>query len=92
MDKILVVAVIIMAISTIVDAICFAYENSKIRKMETALKIVETKVEDMKHDRDRLVGVIFDNYEDIKKLHEILTKLQSEDEIDESSGKAENNA
>ena len=62
MNNILVIAVIILAINSIIDVICFIYENKKIETLEVELKVLKTKFEDLKHNYESFKGVIFDNY------------------------------
>lgn len=79
MSEMLIVAVVLMAISTIVDVICIIYENKKIKNLQMELKILETEFEDFKYNYASFRGVIFDNYNQIKKLQEIMRQTHEDD-------------
>lgn len=79
MSNILIFAIIILAISSIVDAICFIYENKKIGALELELKVLETKFDDLEHNYDSFKGVVLDNYHDIERIFETIAKLHGDD-------------
>lgn len=78
-DILIIIAIVILAINSIVDVVCFIYQNKKIRKIKLELKVLETKFEDLKHNYNSFSGVIFDNYQDIKKIYEIINRLHGDD-------------
>jgi hypothetical protein len=79
MNNILIVAIIILAINSIVDVICFIYENKMRRTLEVKLKVLETKFEDLEHNYNSFKGVVLDNYHDIEKIFETITRLHGDD-------------
>ena len=79
MNNILVIAVIILAINSIIDVICFIYENKKMRALEVELKVLETKFEDLEYNYNSFKGVVLDNYHDIEKISETITRLHGDD-------------
>lgn len=79
MNNILIVAIVLIIINSIIDVLCFIYEDIKFRKLKTELQLYETKFEDLKHNYESFKGVIFDNYQDIKKLYNLIMKLHGDD-------------
>ena len=79
MNNILIIAILILAINSIIDVICFIYESKKIRTLELELKVLETKFEDLEHNYDSFKGVVLDNYHDIEKIFKTITKLHGDD-------------
>lgn len=79
MNNILVIAVIILAINSIIDVICFIYESKKIRTLELELKILKTKFEDLEYNYNSFKGVVLDNYHDIEKIFETISRLHGDD-------------
>jgi hypothetical protein len=62
MNNILIVAIVFIIINSIIDVLCFIYENIKFRKFKMELQLYETEFEDLKHNYESFKGVIFDNY------------------------------
>lgn len=79
MNNILIIAIVILAVNSIIDVICFIYESKKIRTLELELKVLETKFEDLKYNYDSFKGVVLDNYHDIERIFETITKLHGDD-------------
>lgn len=79
MNNILVIAIMILIINSIGDAICFIYQNKKVRELELNLKILKTKFEDLEYNYNSFKGVALDNYNDIKKIFEIITRFHGDD-------------
>ena len=72
------VAIIIMAISSVVDAICFVYENKKIKRLEE-------KFENFEHVY-HMYSDIWRIYQEIKGIDDNLRQLRGEG-CNEQSGK-----
>ena len=78
-DTLIIIAIVILAINSIVDVVCFIYQNKKIRKIKLELKLLETKFEDLEYNYNSFKGVALDNYNDIKKIFEIITRFHGDD-------------